>query len=162
MVRTMLMTFGVFALMMAAVPAMAQTQGKAAPSPLGLWLTENGRSVIEVRPCKNDTALVCGRIHWIIDGGMKFDEKNPDIAQRANPMCGLQILTGFKLQDGANWIDGKIYKADEGDIYNATIQMLPTGKMLVRGYIGMPLFGRSQTWTRVTGVEHKKCTSARG
>jgi len=127
------------------------------PTPLGLWLTENERSVVEVHPCSANTTKLCGRIHWIIEGGMQFDEKNPDVTARKNPMCGLQIMSNFHQHDTMNWIDGRIYKADEGDTYNATMQMLPTGKMIVRGYIGMPLFGKSQTWTRVTGGQHKKC-----
>jgi uncharacterized protein (DUF2147 family) len=130
-------------------------------SPLGLWLTENGRSVVNVTPCKADTSKVCGRIHWIIEGGMQFDTANPDPAQHTAPMCGLQIMWGFHQNDAMNWIDGNIYKADEGDSYSATLQMLPSGKMLVRGYVGMPLFGKSQTWTRVTGVEHPRCKPAR-
>ena len=128
-----------------------------AQGPAGLWLTENGRSVISVAPCANDVATLCGGIHWIIEGGMQFDEKNPDAALRGQPLCGLKILGGFRQNDIANWVDGKIYKADEGDIYNASLQMLPNGKLLVRGYVGMPLFGKSQTWTRVSGDEYPKC-----
>lgn len=143
--------------------AQAKTQAEGGnPTPLGLWLTENERSVIEVHPCKGDSTRLCGRIHWIIEGGMQFDSKNPDAARHKTPMCGLEILSGFRQQDDRNWGDGKIYKADEGDTYNANLQILPNGKMIVRGYIGMPLFGKSQTWTRVTGTQHKKCTPAKG
>lgn len=139
----------------------AATAQDSSPSPLGLWLTENQRSVVNVVPCKTDSSKVCGRIHWIIQDGMQFDSKNPDESKRNTPMCGLQIMSDFHQNDAMNWIDGEIYKADEGDTYSATLQMLPTGKMLVRGYVGMPLFGKSQTWTRVTGVEHPKCRPAK-
>ena len=131
-------------------------QAQDAASPHGLWLTENGRSVISVQDCP-DPSRLCGYIHWVIDGGMEYDSKNPNESLRNTPMCGLPILGGFKQENANNWIDGKIYKADEGDTYNATLQMLPTGKMLVRGYVGMPLFGKSQTWTRVSGKDFPKC-----
>lgn len=148
------------ALVLVAGMGAAQAQPKDA-SPLGLWLTENGRSVVNVVPCKSDSSKVCGKIHWIIEGGMQHDTANPDESQRSRPMCGLELMSGFHQNDAMNWIDGTIYKADEGDTYDATLQMLPSGKMLVRGYVGMPLFGKSQTWTRVTGVEHPKCKPAK-
>lgn len=134
----------------------AYAQDSAAP--FGLWLTENQRSVIAVEPCAKDAATVCGKIHWIIEGGMQIDSKNPDESRRTQPMCGLNILGGLRQSDAMNWIDGEIYKADEGDIYNATLQMLPSGKMLVRGYVGMPLFGKSQTWIRVNAADYPQCT----
>ena len=52
---------------------------------------------------------------------------------------------------------GTIYKADDGDTYHATLQMLPSGKLLVRGYVGMPLFGSSQTWARVDEKNYPAC-----
>ena len=130
-------------------------------SPAGLWLTENQRSVIAVSPCINDATKICGKIHWIIAGGMQFDTKNPEESRRTQPMCGLNILGGFQQSDATNWIDGEIYKADDGDVYNATLQMLPNGKMLVRGYVGMPLFGKSQTWTRVDAADYPQCVPAK-
>ena len=58
-------------------------------------------------------------------------------------------------------IDGNIYKADEGDLYNATLQLLPKGTMLVRGYVGMPLFGKSQIWRPVSASDYPKCKPAK-
>lgn len=141
------------ALTIMVAPALADSHG-----PEGLWLTENERSVISVKKCPEG---LCGTIHWIIDGGMQFDEKNEDPAQHSQPMCGLKILWGFKQQDAANWVDGHIYKADEGDLYNATLQMLPKGTMLVRGYVGMPLFGKSQIWKPVSASDYPKCKPAK-
>lgn len=142
------------ALSIFAAPAvMADNHG-----PEGLWLTENQRSVISVQPCPQG---YCGTIHWIIDGGMQFDEKNEDPSLRDRPMCGMKILWGFRQQNANNWIDGNIYKADDGDLYNATLQTLPKGTLLVRGYVGMPLFGKSQIWTPVKAADYPKCKPAK-
>jgi uncharacterized protein (DUF2147 family) len=138
-----------------------QAAAAQAENPYGYWLTENQRSVIKVEPCRDNKDLACGHIHWIIKDGMQYDSKNPDESKRNGPMCGLQLMRGFRQQDAANWIDGKIYKADEGDTYNATLQLLPTGKMIVRGYIGMPLFGKSQTWTPVSEKNYPHCKAAK-
>jgi len=38
---------------------------------------------------------------------------------------------------------------DNGEIYRATIQLIDQGnKLELRAYIGIPLLGRTQTWTR--------------
>lgn len=134
----------------------------AAGSVEGLWLTENKRSVIEVKQCGN---FMCGNVHWIIEGGMQFDEKNPDAARRSTPMCGLQIISGLKNDDDSGverdeWEDGKIYKADEGDTYDADIELRDDGTLKVEGYMGISLLGKSQTWTRVNEADYPKCTPA--
>lgn len=127
-----------------------------ATDPTGLWLTENKRSVIEIKKC---SAGICGNIHWIIKDGMQTDSKNPDAAKRNTPMCGLPILWGFN-QNAKNvkvWESGKIYKADEGDVYKATISVIDANKLYLRGYVGIPLLGKTQYWTRVNGKDYPAC-----
>ncbi|PZP55386.1 MAG: DUF2147 domain-containing protein [Micavibrio aeruginosavorus] len=124
--------------------------------PTGLWLTENKRSVIEIKKCPQG---LCGNIHWIIQGGMQTDSKNPNEAKRNTPMCGLPILWGF-TQNPKNlkvWESGKIYKADEGDVYNATVSVIDANKLYLRGYVGIPLLGKTQYWTRVAAKDYPGC-----
>jgi uncharacterized protein (DUF2147 family) len=125
-----------------------------AESAEGYWLTENERSVIHTYEC--DEGL-CGIIHWIIEGGMQFDEKNPVVSERSKPMCGLKILWGFE-KDGKDWDDGKIYKADDGDTYSANIKIKDKNTLSLRGYIGIPLFGKSQVWSRISEDDYKECS----
>jgi uncharacterized protein (DUF2147 family) len=137
-------------LCLTSLPAMAQ-------SATGYWLTENERSVIYIHPCEGDKDELCGDIHWIIDGGMQYDSENPDPELRDRPLCSLTVLRGFEQQTDKKWTDGKIYKADDGKTYNGVLQLLPTGKMLVRGYVGLPLLGKSQKWTRVEPDTYQHC-----
>lgn len=126
-----------------------------AASPLeGLWLTENKRSVIKVEEC--DQGL-CGYIHWIIEGGMQYDSKNPDVAKRNNPMCGLPILWGFEKDSETEWEDGNIYKADDGDVYSSEVALQKDGTLKVRGYVGMAFLGKSQIWTKVNAEDYPQC-----
>jgi uncharacterized protein (DUF2147 family) len=52
-----------------------------------------------------------------------------------------------RSQDG--YSAGEILDPDEGRVYKCRIVLSEGGQKLeVRGYIGIPLFGRSQTWIR--------------
>lgn len=126
------------------------------PDPTGLWLTENKRAVVKIDRCGNS---ICGNIAWIIEGGMQKDIKNPDPAKRDTPMCGLPILYNF-VQNPKNakvWESGHIYKADEGDTYNATVSVTSPNELYLRGYIGIPLIGKTQTWTKVSAKDYPAC-----
>lgn len=123
----------------------------------GLWLTENGRAAVQLEKCE-DGASLCGEIAWIIAGGMQMDTQNEDVSLRDRPLCGMQILYGFRQGKQDNeWLDGKIYKADDGDIYNASVTQVDDNRLRLRGYVGMPLFGKTQMWTRVDPAEYPSC-----
>ena len=51
--------------------------------------------------------------------------------------------------NGDEWSGGEILDPKNGKTYRATMKLAEDGKkLIVRGYIGMPMFGRSQTWVR--------------
>lgn len=63
-------------------------------------------------------------------------------ALKDQPIVGIEILRGR----GA---EGEILDPDEGRIYRCTLTLLDNGTRLeVRGYIGIPFFGRAQVWLR--------------
>ncbi|MBU0799513.1 MAG: DUF2147 domain-containing protein, partial [Alphaproteobacteria bacterium] len=45
----------------------------------GLWLTENGKAVVELKPCANS---ICGNIHWLRADAKQYDYQNPEEAAR--------------------------------------------------------------------------------
>ncbi|MEM8833857.1 MAG: DUF2147 domain-containing protein [Pseudomonadota bacterium] len=147
--------FILIALLFVSVPTYAQDVF----NPEGLWLTENERSVIKVEKCGEAMHKLCGSIHWIIEGGMQKDSKNPDESKRNQPMCGLQIIKGLKQSPYKPniWRDGEIYKADDGDTYDAKIEMVDENTMELRGYMSISLLGKSQTWTRVDAKKYPRC-----
>ncbi len=64
------------------------------------------------------------------------------------PVVGMIILRGVRRL-GDRYSTGQILDPDEGQVYNCRIALLDDGRKLeVRGFIGIPLFGRSQTWVR--------------
>jgi len=132
----------------------AAAQGAAAPHAgvVGLWLTEGGKSHVQIFQCGPH---LCGRIVWLRepnrpDGQPKVDSKNPDQAKRAQKIVGLQMLWNFaKSSDPNEWEGGRIYNPEDGDTYKSTMKLRPDGKLEVRGYVGISLLGKSQYWERV-------------
>jgi uncharacterized protein (DUF2147 family) len=63
----------------------------------------------------------------------------------------MEIIRGGKKSDGKDlWEGGKILDPENGKEYNLRLTPVEGGKRLeVRGYVGAPLFGRTQTWTRI-------------
>lgn len=117
---------------------------------LGQWYTTDKGAKVEIYQCGDK---LCGKIVWLADpnkedGTPKTDENNPDAANHNNPIIGLKMLKGFE-SDGTNkWDDGEIYDPENGKTYDC--KMTLEGDVLkVRGYIGISMFGRTETWTRV-------------
>ncbi|MEG9303965.1 DUF2147 domain-containing protein [Psychrobacter celer] len=66
------------------------------------------------------------------------------------PVEGLQILAGLKAEGNNQWSDGKLVDPESGKVYSGKITLSDNGQSLdLRGYVGTPLFGRSQTWQRI-------------
>jgi uncharacterized protein (DUF2147 family) len=79
-----------------------------------------------------------------------LDLHNPDPAQRNRSLCGLTFMEGFKPAEPGHWEGGKVYDAESGHTYDATMALRPDGKLELHGYIGISLLGRSEIWTRVS------------
>jgi uncharacterized protein (DUF2147 family) len=69
--------------------------------------------------------------------------------QKNAPMLGLTIVKSMR-RDGLKYQDGSILDPRDGTVYHAQMELSPDGKKLaVRGYLGVPLLGQTQTWTRL-------------
>jgi len=69
--------------------------------------------------------------------------------QKNAKMLGLTIVKGMK-RDGLAYREGSILDPRDGSIYHAQMDLSPDGqKLSMRGYIGIPLLGKSQVWNRL-------------
>jgi uncharacterized protein (DUF2147 family) len=69
-------------------------------------------------------------------------------SRRNQPVIGMTILWGMTKQ-GDEYQGGEILDPENGKVYRARMRFLDGGtKLDVRGFIGTPLFGRSQIWLR--------------
>ncbi len=63
-------------------------------------------------------------------------------------MLGMVFMSGLK-KSGDEYTGGEILDPDNGKVYRSKMTLIDGGKKLnVRGYVGMPMFGRSQVWVR--------------
>lgn len=126
---------------LAAASAYAQS-----PTVLGYW-REPGGSVILISPC--DQAL-CVRIVMLSNRSpAATDSHNPDPKLRSRPLCGLRIGEGFVEADPQHARGGQLYDPRSGRTYRG--QMTADGNFLhLRGYVGLPIFGRTATWVRAS------------
>jgi uncharacterized protein (DUF2147 family) len=129
----------------------------------GRWLTQDGKGIVAIATCGNS---ICGTIDWMrppVDappGAIPLDKHNPDPALRQHPMCGLLIIFGFRRDNEPNhWVEGSIYDPQTGSTYHANIALQDINHLRLRGYIGIPLLGESQIWTR-TGATSPTCRAS--
>ncbi|AOM78601.1 DUF2147 domain-containing protein [Pedobacter steynii] len=117
---------------------------------LGKWANSSGEAHIDISK-KGDKFF--GKIVWLKapkdeKGQAKLDVKNPDLKLKTRPIMGLEMLKDFVYDDG-KWVDGKIYDPKTGKTYSCNMNIKANGDLNVRGYIGISLIGRSDTWKRV-------------
>jgi uncharacterized protein (DUF2147 family) len=66
------------------------------------------------------------------------------------PIEGLNFLYGMKADGTNEWSGGKLVDPESGKVYSGKITLSDNGQSLkLRGYVGSPVFGRSQTWKRI-------------
>lgn len=136
----------------AAVVMMAPALANDA-SPVGLWKNiddVSGKPKALIRISDNGGVLQ-GKIEKLFrpadqDQNPKCD-KCAD-ARKDQPIVGMVFMSGLK-KDGDEYTGGEILDPDNGKIYKSKMELADGGKKLkVRGYIGVPMLGRSQTWVR--------------
>ncbi len=125
----------------------------AAGTPVGVWRsiddkTKQERSIIRITEVNGELRGVVEKI---------FDQPGDDPAhlckecrdeRKDKPIIGMTILWGLK-KDGESWGGGEILDPKNGKIYSCKMTLSEDGKSLnVRGFIGISLIGRSQTWYR--------------
>ncbi|USX19994.1 DUF2147 domain-containing protein [Oxalobacteraceae bacterium OTU3REALA1] len=125
----------------------------AADTPVGLWKNiddETGKPKALIRITENAGAFQ-GQIEKLYRE--PNEDQNPKCdkcegARKDQPIVGMVILSGLK-KDGEEFNGGEIVDPKNGKVYKAKMHMTDAGKKLnVRGYIGMPMLGRSQVWVR--------------
>ena len=127
----------------------------AQATPVGLWKTiddKTGKERTLVRITET-TGVLSGRVEKRLDPDARPDDKCEKCSddRKDQPLQGLEIIRGVtKAETEGRWDGGTVLDPEEGKTYKVRLTVVDGGKKLeLRGYIGMPLLGRTQTWTRV-------------
>jgi len=81
-------------------------------------------------------------------GAPRVDANNPDPALRERRILGLELLSDYEFAR-KRW-RGRIYDPQSGNVYSSTM-WVEEGDLHMRGYIGVALLGRTQTFAPVAG-----------
>lgn len=148
LLRYFLMTLS---LLLATSPALA-----AGEDVFGTWLTGDGDGWVTISP--NGTGL-SGTIAGSPNDDPQrstVDDKNPDPQLRSRKLAGLEIVSGFEFDGDDRWTGGTIYDPNSGKTYRCIITIKDRNTLHVRGYIGISLIGRTETWTRKVDDEDEE------
>jgi uncharacterized protein (DUF2147 family) len=135
-------------LLTGAVTAMAQTD-----TPVGTWKTvddRTGQPKALVQIADDGNGQLSGKV---IKGLTANDQPERRCtactdARKDQPILGMTIISDMK-KDGDGWDQGQILDPENGKLYKCKMHLEDGGnKLVVRGYIGVALLGRSQTWVR--------------
>jgi uncharacterized protein (DUF2147 family) len=135
----------------AAVSALAQST-----TPAGLWKTvddstKKEKSLVRIT---ETNGVYTGKVEKIIDPSSPKDatcEKCSD-ERKDKPVVGMTIIRNVKpsADDKVVFEGGDILDPNNGKVYRVKLTLTEGGtKLDVRGYIGAPILGRTQTWSRV-------------
>jgi uncharacterized protein (DUF2147 family) len=132
--------------------AFSHTAFAANDTPAGLWKTIDDktgkpRSLIRITENNGEYSAVVEKGLLSTDTGEAVCDKCTD-ERKGQKIIGMTIVKGIK-QKGDAYEGGEILDPDNGKTYRCKMKVLENGKKLeVRGFIGISLFGRSQTWLR--------------
>jgi uncharacterized protein (DUF2147 family) len=124
---------------------------------LGIWYNQEKDAKIQIFKCAEK---YCGKIVWLKEpnymgdakdgtpGTPKLDHNNPDSTLKKRPVMGLQIANDFAFAGDNLWKGGNIYDPKKGKTYSAKMTLVSPKELKLRGFIGVSLLGRTDTWTR--------------
>ena len=123
--------------------------GLSAQSVEGVWKTidESGEALSHVEIYEKEGKLYGDIVKLLTSSDEELCTECPG-DKKNKPFLGLQILWDLEDQ-GDEYDDGKIMDPENGKVYSCKLWLEDENELIVRGYMGFSMLGRSQTWYRV-------------
>jgi Uncharacterized protein conserved in bacteria len=130
--------------------AYAQTETKQAFE--GVWVSVD--DVSNQRKSEISLYVEGGKLYGQIARLLLEEDKGKQCAAckgalKDKPIEGLTIIEGLEW-DGSAWTGGKILDPANGKQYSCTLTLEDDQTLKVRGYLGISLLGRTQTWYKAS------------
>ena len=132
------------------------SSAQAQMSPLGLWQSiddGNGQPKAEILIVQDANGGLTGKVERSL---LTTPNPEPNCTlctddRKGQPKIGMEIIRGGNQTDGKEvWEGGKILDPENGKEYSLRLTPIEGGRKLeVRGFIGVPLLGRTQVWNRI-------------
>jgi len=132
--------------------ATAASLALAQATPAGLWRTvdDDGKTEKSQVRITESGGIFTGKVEKVADPS-KADAKCTECTdeRKDKPIVGMVMLRNVKAAADGTWEGGEILDPNNGKTYKVRLKPIDGGKKLeVRGYVGTPLLGRTQTWLR--------------
>ncbi|MGP8272044.1 MAG: DUF2147 domain-containing protein [Terracidiphilus sp.] len=130
--------------------AHAQQLSQKLQNAVGRWQIVNSDGTLNG---KAETYLVNGKLFG------KVTEVRPgrspkDVCDKCpgeyknQPILNMVFMRNFH-PDGDDWVDGTVVDPESGKVYKGKMWAIGNDKLGMRGFVGISLFGRTETWTRL-------------
>ncbi len=116
------------------------SQAWGAPALTGLWLTESGDGVIAIAPCGD--GVLCARIVGVF---LDHADDPMPVDYRGVSQCNLPLISDAREVEAGLW-KGHITDPRNGGVYGVELRLDSQDNLALRGFLGIPLLGRTQTW----------------
>jgi uncharacterized protein (DUF2147 family) len=122
----------------------------ALPAVAGLWLTHDNGGVIAISPCGG---AICARIAGVV---LDHASDPMPLDYRGVSQCGLSLITDARQVRPALW-KGHILDPRNGSLFGVELWLKDANHLALRGFLGISLLGRTEEWTRYTGIAPSDC-----
>lgn len=139
-------------LLLSALFAASSLAFAGSDSPVGVWKTidDNTGQPKGLVQITESGGVLTGKViksFKVLEGDKQFCTACKD-ERKGQPIIGLTILSGLK-KNGDKYEGGNILDPENGNVYDCKMTVQEDGKKLnVRGFLGISLLGRTQTWIR--------------
>jgi uncharacterized protein (DUF2147 family) len=131
----------------------------AGAAPIGRWFMANHTAVIQIAPCGKN---LCGQIVGIV---LAHPGDPMPLDWLGHPQCGMTILQTAPIPNtrtgDTDWV-GTVLDPRNGNVYRASIALDNARRLRLHGYLGLPIFGLTQTWDPYPGHTLANCKLAPG
>ena len=139
-----------------AVPTARAADGTEAR---GRWLTESGNLEIDIAPCEG--GVWCGTVVKVLANRSMRAPGEAMTPADPRPALGMVILSDLSVHEDGH-LKGRLYNRESAKHYSVRLSMDGPGQLLVRPYVGLPVFGKTQLWRRVTTANGSAAASGGG